>query len=68
MDKDQLRQIIWDEQMEDSTQYCCYCGQAQYRFGCCGEVHYETFSEMRKEDQDAIVDCLLEDELKKVKQ
>ena len=64
MTSDQLRQLIWQEQMESSTQYCCYCGQAKYRFGCCGENHYETFAEMRKEDQDAIVDALLDDELK----
>jgi hypothetical protein len=63
MDKDTLRKVIWDEQMQDSTEYCCYCGQAKYRFGCCGEVHYETFAEMDKENQDAIVDALLDDEL-----
>ena len=63
MDKNKLRQVIWDEQMEDSTQYCCYCGQAKYRFGCCGENHFQTFADMEKEDQDYIVDCLLDDEL-----
>jgi hypothetical protein len=63
MDKDTLRKVIWDEQMQDSTEYCCYCGQAKYRLGCCGEAHYETFAEMRKEDQDAIVDALIDDEL-----
>jgi hypothetical protein len=63
MNKDQLRKVIWDEQMQDSTEYCCYCGQARYRLGCCGEVHYETFADMDKENQDAIVDALLDDEL-----
>jgi hypothetical protein len=63
MDKDTLRKVIWDEQMQDSTEYCCYCGQARYRLGCCGEVHYETFADMDKENQDAIVDALLDDEL-----
>jgi hypothetical protein len=63
MNKDQLRQMIWDEQMKDSTEYCCYCGQAKYRISCCGENHFQTFAEMEKEDQDYIVDCLLDDEL-----
>ena len=62
MDKDKLRQAIFDEQMQSSTEYCCYCGQEKYRFGCCGEVHYETFAEMDKENQDAIVDALLFEE------
>jgi hypothetical protein len=66
MDKEALRQMIWDEQMKDSTEYCCYCGQARYKLGCCGEVHFETFADMHKEDQDYIVDSLLDDELKKV--
>lgn len=65
MDKESLRKLIWEDQMKDSTEYCCYCGQARYRFGCCGEVHYETFAEMEKDNQDYIVDCLLDDELAK---
>ena len=63
MDKDTLRKLIWDDQMKDSTEYCCYCGQAKHRMGCCGENHFQTFAEMEKEDQDYIVDCLLDDEL-----
>ena len=63
MNKDTLRKLIWDEQMRDPTEYCCYCGQAKYRMGCCGENHFQTFAEMEKEDQDYIVDCLLDDEL-----
>jgi hypothetical protein len=63
MNKDTLRKLIWDDQMKDSTEYCCYCGQAKYRLSCCGENHYETFAEMDKENQDYIVDCLLDDEL-----
>lgn len=63
MNKDTLRKLIWDDQMKDSTEYCCYCGQAKHRIGCCGENHFQTFAEMEKEDQDYIVDCLLDDEL-----
>ena len=63
MDKDSLRKLIWDDQMKDSTEYCCYCGQAKHRIGCCGENHFQTFAEMEKEDQNYIVDCLLDDEL-----
>jgi hypothetical protein len=65
MDKDKLRQLIWDEQMQSSMEYCVYCGQAKYRRGCCGENHYQTFAEMDKEDQNYIVDELLEDEMTK---
>ena len=69
MNKDQLRQIIWDEQMADSTEYCYYCGATRGdRIGCCGENHFGTFADMYKEDQDAIVDELLEDELAREKQ
>ena len=63
MNKDTLRKLILDDQMRDSTEYCCYCGQAKHRMGCCGENHFQTFAEMEKEDQDYIVDCLLDDEL-----
>jgi len=63
MDKEALRKLIWDDQMRDSTEYCCYCGREKYRLGCCGEAHYETFAEMEKEKQDYIVDSLLDDEL-----
>ena len=63
MNKDTLRKLIWDDQMRDSTEYCCYCGQAKHRIGCCGENHFQTFAEMEKEDQDYIVECLLDDEL-----
>jgi hypothetical protein len=68
MDKDTLRQLIWDEQMQSSMEYCVYCGQAKYRRGCCGENHYQTFADLYKEDQQAIVDELLEDELAREKQ
>ena len=64
MDKAVLRQLIWDEQMEDSTEYCCYCGTTRgERIGCCGENHFEVFADMYKDVQDYIVDELLEDEL-----
>jgi len=66
MDKAVLRQIIWDEQLASSTEYCYYCGTPRGdRIGCCGANHFGTFSDMYKEDQDAIVDELLEDELAK---
>jgi len=41
-----------DEWMEDSTEYCCYCGTAKVSFSCCGENHFETFAQMCPEDQD----------------
>lgn len=63
--EDQLRQEIYEDLMKDSTQYCCYCGQAKYRIGCCGENHFETFAEMRSEDQAYILDEMVIDELAK---
>jgi hypothetical protein len=47
MTKEELHQ----EYMSDSTTYCCYCGCEQSSFRCCGENHFERFSEMSKEDQ-----------------
>ena len=41
-----------DELMEDSTEYCCYCGTPKVSFGCCGENHFETFAQMSSEAQD----------------
>jgi len=45
-----------EELMEDGTQYCCYCGDnVSNKFQCCGEIHFETFSEMDKENQDNFI-------------
>ena len=69
MDKSVLRQMIWDEQLSSSTEYCYYCGSTKGdRIGCCGENHFGTFADLYKEDQEAIVDELLEDELAREKQ
>ena len=69
MDKAVLRQMIWDEQLSSSTEYCYYCGSTKgERIGCCGENHFGTFADLYKEYQDAIVDELLEDELARGKQ
>ena len=69
MDKAVLRQMIWDEQLSSSTEYCYYCGSTKGdRIGCCGENHFGTFADLYKEDQEAIVDELLEDELAREKQ
>jgi len=40
------------EMMEDSTQYCCYCGGEKVRFQCCGENHFHTFAQMSADEQD----------------
>ena len=60
-----LRQEIYEDLMRDSTQYCCYCGQEKFRMVCCGENHFETFAEMYPENQAAILDAMVEDELNK---
>lgn len=41
-----------EELMQDDTQYCCYCGGEKVRFSCCGEVHFQTFSDMTATEQD----------------
>jgi len=45
-----------EELMADDTQYCCYCGQEKVRFQCCGENHFQTFSQMSAEEQDEFLD------------
>lgn len=40
------------ELLADSTEYCCYCGTERHGFGCCGEMHYQTYAEMDKADQE----------------
>ena len=51
--RDDLRQ----ELLEDSTQYCCYCGTPKgSRWHCCKEVHFETFAEMDEAQQEQILE------------
>lgn len=52
MTREELRQ----QMLADTTSYCCYCGMEKHSFGCCGENHFETFAEMDKQTQDAILD------------
>jgi hypothetical protein len=42
---------LYIEYISDSTTYCCYCGTEQFRLHCCGENHFERFSEMSEQDQ-----------------
>ena len=51
--RDQLRQ----ELLADSQTYCCYCGMEQISFGCCGENHFEAFSDMSKQTQEDFLDA-----------
>jgi hypothetical protein len=53
MTRNQLRH----EFLADDTQYCCYCGMQRVDFGCCGENHFETFSEMDERSQEAFLDA-----------
>ena len=45
-----------EELLADDTQYCCYCGCEKARFQCCGENHFQTFAEMRPDEQDEFLD------------
>ena len=46
------KQEVYERYMKDGTEYCCYCGTARYKLGCCGEVHFEMFNEMDKDRQE----------------
>ena len=65
-DLEELQRDILQDLMNSSTEYCCYCGQARYKFGCCGEVHYETFADLSEEDQKYILDETVADELERL--
>jgi hypothetical protein len=52
MTRDQIRQKF----LADDTAYCCYCGAEQVSFGCCGENHFETFSQMSQQGQEDFLD------------
>jgi len=51
--RDQLRQ----ELLADTQTYCCYCGNEQTSFACCGENHFESFSEMSRQAQEDFLDA-----------
>ena len=53
MTREELRQ----ELLDDSQAYCCYCGDAQTSFSCCGENHFETFSKMDEKRQKEFLDA-----------
>ena len=44
------------EMMEDSTQYCCYCGGEKVRFQCCRENHFQTFAQMPADERQEFLD------------
>jgi hypothetical protein len=64
MNIDLLRDQIREDLMRDSTEYCCYCGEVKRWIGCCGENHFETYADMRFEDQQVILNEMVEDEIK----
>jgi hypothetical protein len=45
------------ELLDDSTAYCCYCGNEQTSFACCGENHFEAFSDMDEQRQNEFLDA-----------
>ena len=51
--REQLRQ----ELLADSLAYCCYCGNEQTSFACCGEYHFEAFSDMDEQTQNELLDA-----------
>ena len=53
-----------EDDLRSKGNYCCYCLEPQGdKFSCCGENHFETYAEMRHEDQMAILDEMVADEL-----
>lgn len=54
------REELLMDLMNDSTQYCCYCGTVKSGLGCCGENHFETFAEMDALTQQEFLDYEME--------
>jgi len=52
MTREELRQQF----MEDSTEYCNYCGAQRTTFSCCKEVHFSTFAQMDAYEQEEFLD------------
>jgi len=61
-----FREQLHEELMKDSREFCAYCGTERHGFGCCGEVHYETFADLSEEDQKYILDETVADELERL--
>lgn len=53
----EIRELLRQELLADSQAYCCYCGMEQTGIGCCGENHFETFSEMDRSAQEDFLDA-----------
>jgi len=53
----EIREQLRKELLEDSQAYCCYCGDYQTGFACCGENHFETFAEMSTQRQNEFLDA-----------
>jgi hypothetical protein len=65
VEQSKLLQEIHNDLMRDSTEYCCYCGMEKVRFGCCGENHFERYSEMDEDRQYDLLVYELEKEIKR---
>ena len=46
------REELREEFMNDSTEYCNYCGAQRTTFSCCKEVHFSTFAQMYAYEQE----------------
>ena len=44
------------ELLQDSTLYCCYCGDVQTSYQCCSENHFQTFADMTIGEQQDFLD------------
>jgi len=55
-----LRQQLHEELLSDTRQFCVYCGKEKSGLGCCGEVHYVTYSEMYEDHQQEMLDYEVE--------
>jgi hypothetical protein len=44
------------------SEYCCYCAEHKTSGSCCYENHFVPFSDLYKEDQEALIEEYLKEE------
>jgi hypothetical protein len=56
MNKGEMHEYL----LNDTTLYCCYCGDVKTRHTCCQENHFIAYSEMYPEDQQDLLEYEME--------
>jgi|DEB3_MinimDraft_2_1074329.scaffolds.fasta_scaffold41692_2 hypothetical protein len=56
-----MREELHKDMMKDNIEVCCYCNTPRNgKNGCCGEVHFVTYKDMERQDQQAWIDSELQ--------